>query len=69
MSCVRLIIIIVMKSKLILIRYKSLFVLINLEIYEDKNVWSSINNNTNFYKEIEILFSLVQNEVYQTFLE
>jgi hypothetical protein len=58
-----------MKSKLILIRYKSLFVLINLEIYEDKNVWSSINNNTNFYKEIEILFSLVQNEVYQTFLE
>ena len=64
-----IILLLVMKSKLIMVRYKSLFVLINLEIYEDKNVWASINSNTNFYKEIEVLFGLVQNEVYQTFLE
>ena len=53
-----------MKTKLIIIKYKSLFVILNLEIYEDKNIWSSINNNTNFYKEIENLFTIVHNETY-----
>ena len=47
-----------LKSKLILIKYKSLFLFLNLEIYEDKNIWSSFNMNTNFYKEIEVLFSI-----------
>jgi hypothetical protein len=53
-----------MKSKLILIKYKTLFIILNLEIYEDKNIWSSINSNTNFYKEIESLFSIVHGEIY-----
>lgn len=53
-----------MKSKLILVKYKWLFVLINLEIYEDKNIWSSINSNTHFYKEIENLFTIIHNESY-----
>ena len=32
------------------------------EIYEDKNYWTTINSNTNFYREIESLFSLIYNE-------
>ena len=58
--------ILVTKSKLILIKFKSVFIVINLEIYEDKNIWSSINSNTSFYKEIESLFSVVHNETYNT---
>ena len=49
------------KNKLAFIKYKYLFVVIQIEIYEDKNYWSTINSNTNFYKEIEGLFSLVYN--------
>lgn len=55
-----------MKSKLVLIKFKSLFILLNLQIYEDKNLWSSINNNTNFYKEIENLFNIVHSETYNS---
>ena len=33
-------------------------------IYEDKNYWTTINSNTNFYKEIESLFSIVYNDSY-----
>ena len=47
------------KNKLAFIKYKYLFVVIQIEIYEDKNYWSTINSNTNFYKEIESLFSIV----------
>ena len=49
------------KNKLAFIKYKYLFVVIQIEIYEDKNYWSTINSNTNFYKEIESLFSIVYN--------
>jgi hypothetical protein len=59
----------VLKSKLILIKYKSLFIILNLEIYEDKNIWSSINANTNFYKEIENMFNIVHNETYYTSID
>jgi hypothetical protein len=55
-----------MKSKLVLIKFKSLFILLNLQIYEDKNIWSSININSNFYREIENLFNIVHNETYNT---
>ena len=50
------------KNKLALIKYKSLFIAIQIEIYEDKNYWTTINSNTNFYREIESLFSLIYNE-------
>ena len=49
------------KNKLAFIKYKYLFVVVQIEIYEDKNYWSTINSNTNFYKEIEELFSMVYN--------
>ena len=49
------------KNKLAFIKYKYLFVVVQIEIYEDKNYWSTINSNTNFYKEIEGLFSIVYN--------
>ena len=52
------------KNKLALIKYKSLFIAIQIEIYEDKNYWTTINSNTNFYKEIESLFSIVYNDSY-----
>ena len=52
------------KNKLAFIKYKSLFIAIQIEIYEDKNYWTTINSNTNFYKEIESLFSIVYNESY-----
>ena len=50
------------KNKLAFIKYKSLFIAIQIEIYEDKNYWTTINSNTNFYKEIESLFSIIYNE-------
>ena len=50
------------KNKLAFIKYKSLFIAIQIEIYEDKNYWTTINSNTNFYREIESLFSLIYNE-------
>ncbi len=37
--------ILVTKSKLIIIKYKYLFLIFNIEIYDDKNMWSSINSN------------------------
>ena len=49
------------KNKLAFIKYKSLFIAIQIEIYEDKNYWTTINANTNFYKEIESLFSIIYN--------
>ena len=52
------------KNKLAFIKYKSLFIAIQIEIYEDKNYWTTINSNTNFYKEIESLFSIVYNDSY-----
>ena len=52
------------KTKMSFVKYKSLFIVIEIEIYEDKNFWSTINSNTNFYKEIEILFSLIHGETY-----
>jgi len=52
------------KNKMAIIKFKSLFIIIHLEIYEDKNLWSTINTNTNFYKEIELLFSIVHGETY-----
>jgi hypothetical protein len=55
---------IVTKSKLIFIKLKFLIVIINLDIYEDKNLWSSINYNTSFFKEIENLFNIIHNETY-----
>ena len=60
---------IVTKTKLIIIKQKFLFIIMNLEIYEDKNLWSSINHNGSFFKEIEILFSIVYNEIYSSFIE
>ena len=52
------------KNKLAIIKYKALFIVIQIEIYEDKNFWSTINANTNFYREIENLFSIVHGETY-----
>ena len=52
------------KNKLAFIKYKSLFIVIQIEIYEDKNYWTTINANTNFYKEIDSLFSIIYNESY-----
>ena len=52
------------KNKLAFIKYKSLFIAIQIEIYEDKNYWTTINANTNFYKEIESLFSKIYNSSY-----
>ena len=52
------------KNKLAFIKYKSLFIAIQIEIYEDKNYWTTINANTNFYKEIESLFSIIYNSSY-----
>lgn len=52
------------KNKLIFIKYKCLFIAIQIEIYEDKNYWTTINSNTNFYQEIESLFNIVYNESY-----
>ena len=52
------------KNKLAFIKYKYLFIVIQIEIYEDKNYWTTINSNTNFYKEIESLFSIVYNDSY-----
>ena len=54
------------KNKLAFIKYKSLFIAIQTEIYEDKNYWTTINSNTNFYKEIESLFSIVYNDSYSS---
>ena len=54
------------KNKLAFIKYKSLFIAIQIEIYEDKNYWTTINSNTNFYKEIESLFSIVYNDSYNS---
>ena len=52
------------KNKLAFIKYKSLFIAIQIEIYEDKNYWTTINSNTNFYKEIESLFSIIYHDSY-----
>ena len=52
------------KNKLAFIKYKSLFIAIQIEIYEDKNYWTTINANTNFYKETESLFSIIYNSSY-----
>ena len=52
------------KNKLAFIKYKYLFIVIQIEIYEDKNYWTTINSNTNFYKEVESLFSIVYNDSY-----
>lgn len=65
-STILLIIYIVTKNKMSIIKYKALFIVIQIEIYEDKNFWSTINTNTNFYKEIESLFSLVHGETYSS---
>ena len=53
------------KNKLAFIKYKSLFIAIHIEIYEDKNYWNTINSNTNFYKEIESLFNILYLESYK----
>ena len=55
-----------MKSKLIIIKYNFLFIIMNIEIYEDKNIWHTINNNSNFYKEMDILFSIVHNDTFNS---
>ena len=52
------------KNKLAFIKYKYLFIVIQIEICEDKNYWTTINSNTNFYKEIESLFSIVYSDSY-----
>ena len=57
------------KNKLAFIKYKSLFIAIHIEIYEDKNYWNTINSNTNFYKEIESLFSILYTENYKGQIE
>ena len=54
------------KNKMAIIKYKALFIVVQIEIYEDKNIWSTINTNTNFYKEIENLFSIVHGETYNS---
>ena len=54
------------KNKLAFIKYKALFIAIQIEIYEDKNYWTTINSNTNFYKEIESLFSIIYNDSYSS---
>ena len=56
--------IVLIKNKLVFVKFKALFIAMDLEIYEDKNYWCVINSNTNFYKEIEHLFSLVYFEEY-----
>ncbi|MCQ2819297.1 MAG: hypothetical protein MJ252_18695 [archaeon] len=53
------------KNKLIIVKYRALFIFIQLEIYEDKNYWSTINSNTNFYKEVTALFELAHGEKYK----
>jgi hypothetical protein len=55
---------IVMKNKLIIIKYKCLFVCLHIEIYDDKNLWSNIFTNTNFFKEVEHLFNLAHGSIY-----
>jgi len=55
-----------MKSKLIIIKYNFLLIVMNIEIYEDKNIWHTINNNSNFYKEMDVLFSIVHNDTFNS---
>lgn len=49
---------------MIFIKVRAMLIIINLEIYEDKNVWNSIYNNTYYFKEVEIFMNMIHNEVY-----
>ena len=51
---------------MILIKYNFLFIIMNIEIYEDKNNWSVVNNNQNFFKEMDNLFKVVHNETFNS---
>lgn len=53
-----------MNSKLIVMKYKSLFASFLVEIIDDKNPLPNIINNTRFFKEIEHLFSVIHNSYY-----
>ena len=55
-----------MRNKLIIVKYKSLFIGLQIEIYDDKNLWSNIFNNTNFFSNAEHLFSLTHSFMYNT---
>ena len=54
------------RNKLIIIKYRHLLVGIQLEIYDDKNYWSNIFNNTNFFSNAEHLFNLAHCGIYNT---
>ena len=56
--------ILVTKAKLVIVKHKNLFFFLNVEIYDDKNMWSSLNSNTNFYKELENLFGIIYTETF-----
>ena len=58
--------ILLMKNKLIVIRYKCLFISLQLEIYDDKNILSNILSNNSFFSEIENLFSLCHNTMFNS---
>ena len=58
--------ILLMKNKLIIIKYKCLFISLQLEIYDDKNILSNILSNNSFFSEIENLFSLCHNMMFTT---
>ena len=49
------------RSKLVIIKVKALFLILNIEMYEDKNVWAKIYNNTNFINEMEVLHHIMHN--------
>ena len=49
---------------MIVIKFKCLFICLHIEIYDDKNPWCNILNNTNFFKQAESLFNLAHNAIY-----
>lgn len=46
------------KNKLIIIRHRFLFIGVQLDIYDDKNMWNVIYSRTPFIREAEKLLDL-----------
>lgn len=53
-----------MRNKLIIIKFNNLFIGMHIEIYDDKNIWSNIFNNTCFFSNAEQFFELAYNYIY-----
>lgn len=51
---------------MIIIKHKCLFACLQIEIYDDKNLWSNIFNNTNFFEQVRQLFNLIHTSIYNT---